>query len=551
MFDPAEKVLELISLPSEDEVTEFKEANNDYDLKQLGRYFSALSNEANLRGVEYGWLVFGVRDKDRAFVDTKYRLDGPRLQSLKSEVGRKTTSGITFVDIYAFEIEPGKRVILFKIPAAPTGVPIAWEGHYYARDHESLVPLNIEKIERIRMQNNRRDWSKDLCDGASIDDLSQEAIARARELYKGKNPTLVKQVDEWDDVTFLNKAKITINGSITKAAIILLGKPESTHFISPAVSKISWILRSKDGIELDYEHFTSPLILSVDQLYSKIRNLKYRYFQEGSLFPEEVYQYEPYVIREALNNCIAHQDYSLGGKINVVENDEESLVFSNLGSFLPVKVENVINSDSPSEFYRNRFLSDAMVNLNMIDTIGSGIRKMFISQRKKFFPLPDYDLADNQVTVSIIGKVLDLNYARKLAQIPNLDLDTIILLDKVQKKKALTAEEAKTLRNMGLIEGVRPNLYVSSKVASSTDLKSDYMKRKGIDDKYYKVMITEYLTKFGSATRSDFEDMLIEKLPDNLSDEQKKNKIKNILQNLKKDKKIKVSEKREWSLDEI
>ena len=49
----------------EDETVEFKEANNDYDKDKIGRYFSALSNEANLRNVQCGWLVFGVKEKGK------------------------------------------------------------------------------------------------------------------------------------------------------------------------------------------------------------------------------------------------------------------------------------------------------------------------------------------------------------------------------------------------------------------------------------------------------------------------------------------------------
>lgn len=550
MFDPSKKLAELLSLPSENEIVEFKEAKTTFGLQEIGKYFSAMSNEANLKTKDCAWLVFGVRDGDRALVNTEYRRDSRSLQNLKQEIAQKTTAGIGFIDIFDFEGMPGKRVIMFQIPPAPLGMPVAFEGHYYARNHESLVPLNIEKIERIRIQEPRRDWSKTICEDATIHDLSPDAIIKARELFKRKNPDLAQHVEEWDDIKFLNKAKITIKGRITNTAILLLGRPESVHHISPAVSKISWILKSQDGIELDYEHFTSPLLLSIDQLYAKIRNLKYRYMHEGSLFPDEVFTYEPAVIREALNNCIAHQDYLLGGKINVVESENSTLVFSNLGSFLPVRIENVIKSDAPSEFYRNRFLSDAMVNLNMIDTIGSGIRKMFISQKNKFFPLPEYDLRNNQVSVTIIGKVLDLNYARKLAQIPDLNLDTIILLDKVQKKKSLSADEAAQLREAGLIEGKRPNIYISSQIAQKTNEKSEYMKRRGIDDEYCKKMIIDYLEKFNVGDRSDFEAMLLAKLSDNLSLVQKKNKVRNILQSLKRENKIKLHQNtKQWELN--
>ncbi len=548
MFDPKKKAIELISAASENEVLEFKEANNDFDLKRIGKYFSALSNEANLKAIAEAWLVFGVKDKGHDLVNTRYRHALGALQKVKSEISAGTTGSITFTEIYEVEVEVGKRVVLFRIPAAPRGIPIAWKGHYFARDNEELKPLNIEKIERIRAQANKYDWSAALCDGASLSDLSSEAIRKARELYKKKNHSIAEESDTWNDATFLNKVRVTIGGQVTNTAILLLGKPESIHFISPAVSKISWILRSKEGTELDYEHFTSPIVLSVDKIYSKIRNLKYRYMSGGSLFPEEVFKYDPYVIREALNNCIAHQDYELGGKINIVENEDDSLVFSNLGSFLPLSVENVIHADAPSEFYRNRFLVDAMVNLSMIDTVGSGIKKMFISQKEKFFPLPEYDLSGNKVTVAIVGKVLDLNYARKLAQIPELTLETIMLLDKVQKKKPLSSDEAKTLRSLGLIEGIRPNLYVSSRVANKTNEKTDYMKLRGIDDEYCKKMIVDYLKRFKSGMRADFEMMLLDKLPSNLNDIQKRSKIRNILQSLKRQGLIKLTVGKTWIL---
>ena len=274
MIDPVKIVHELVSKGLEDEIVEFKEANNSFNFNILGKYFSALSNEANLKEKDCAWLCFGVKDSDRSFTNTRFRPDTQKLQSLKGEISKNTTSGITFIDIFAFEVESGKRIVLFQIPPAPTGVPVNFKGHYYARNHNELTSLNIEKIERIRIQTPRKDWSKNICREATIDDLDPDAILKARELFKKKNQNLAKYVDNWDDEKFLNKAKITICGKITNAAILLLGRPESVHFLSPAVSKISWILRDKGGIELDYEHFTSPLILSVNKLYAKIQKPK-------------------------------------------------------------------------------------------------------------------------------------------------------------------------------------------------------------------------------------------------------------------------------------
>ena len=549
--DIEKKLDELIASQFETEVTEFKEAKNSFSFDELGQYFSALSNEANLHNKNCAWLIFGIEDKKHKIVGTKYRNNDKELNSLKEEIARQTSENLTFIEIYKCTRKDAegndKRVLLFQIPPAPKGIPIAFKRMYYGRDGESLVGLSIEKIERIRSQSKSEDWSAKLITEASIEDLDSDAIQFARHVYIQKNPKLAEEVPTWDDQTFLNKAKLTINGKITNTAIVLLGKSESEHYISPATSKITWILKDKDGIEKDYEHFTCPLILSIQEVYKKIRNIKYRYIAEGNLFPDEVQQYDPYTIREALNNCIAHQDYTMGGKIILIEKEDGELIFSNSGDFIPSSIEDVIKSDAPENRYRNSFLANAMVNLNMIDTIGSGIKKLFNIQRNKFFPLPEYDLSDHKVKVTITGKVLDSNYARKLAEDKTLSLFETMILDKVQKNKKLTNEEYKLLKSKNLIEGKRNNYFISSTVAEITNQKPDYMKLRGINDDYCKKIIIDYIKKFKTAKKGDLEEILLEKLGDSMTDIQKKNKIKNILQSLRRDGVIEPHGK-EWIL---
>src|SRR5690606_33793316 len=142
----------------------------------------------------------------------------------------------------------------------------------------------------------------------------------------------------------------------------------------------------------------------------------------------------------------------------------------------------------------------------------------------KFFPLPEYDLSNKKVKVTINGKVLDINYARKLAQLPGLSLDEIVLLDKVAKNKPLKKEEAKSLKVKKLIEGRSPNFFIASKVAKDTDEKAVYIKHKAFDDAYYYDLVIEYLKKWKQASRADIRDWLLAKLPDVLDEEQKENK---------------------------
>ncbi len=532
---------ELKTLSSETEWVEFKEAKSGFSFKELGQYFSALSNEANLKGQPYGWLIFGVSDKTREIAGTGYRPNRSDLDSLKSEIANKTTNRITFIEIYELLLPEG-RVIMFQIPAAPQGIPIAWEGHYYGRDGESIGALNLQEIEQIRNQGNQYDWSAQICEGATIDDLDPSAITKARQNYKDKFPDKASDVDSWDDLTFLNKAKITVQGKITRIAIILLGRDESEHFLSPSVAKITWVLKDENNIEKDYEHFGPPFLLNVEAVYAKIRNLRYRYLLDSSLFPTEVTKYEPWVIREVLNNCIAHQDYELRGRISVVENPDD-LIFTNLGKFIPESVERVIEQDAPPERYRNPFLANAMVNLKMIDTLGGGIKKMFLLQRQRYFPMPDYDLSEpEKVKVRITGKVIDERYTKLLINKTDLSLKKVICLDKVQKKIKLTPDEYKLLRSQKLVEGRSPNLFVTAQIAAITGEKSSYIRYRAFDKRYYKEMVIELIKKFDSASRQDIDRLLLSKLPDILDEKQKLKKINNLLNEMsRKDKTIRNS----------
>jgi ATP-dependent DNA helicase RecG len=526
---------QLLSLPGETEVVEFKEAKNNFDFAKLGKCFSALSNEANLKHKPFAWLVFGIQDNSHQIVGSNFRTNRKDLDNLKAEIAQFTTNKITFMEIYELSAVQG-RVVMLQIPAAPRGIPIAFKGHYYGRDGESLVALNIEEMERIR-NSVAEDWSAIIIHSATINDLDENAIEVAKRNYVSKYSEKADEILQWDTVTFLNKAKLTIKGKITRTAILLLGKEEAEHFLTPADAKIRWVLKDKEGVEKDYSIETCPLLLAVDKIYVKIRNLKYRYIKDGTLFPEEVLQYEPYVIREALNNCIAHQDYTKGGKINVVEL-EDTLVFTNYGSFIPGSVEKVVTDNAPEEQYRNKFLATAMYNLKMVDTIGSGIRKMFNYQRQRYFPLPEYDFSDNRIKVTITGKVLDMDYAKLLAQNSELTLEEIILLDKIQKKKKITDAEEKHLKARKLIEGRKPNFFISLKVAQKIEQKANYTKTRGLDNTYYQDFIVKALEQHTNLNRNDIDELLFSKLPDWMNDAQKKIKVNNLIAKLRKDGKI-------------
>lgn len=208
-------LLEQLITAWENEVVEFKQAGKDYDTDKIGEYFSALSNEANLRNAERAWLVFGINDKTRAVVGSNYRMEIERLQGLKNQIAQATEPSITLRDIHVLE-HPQGRVILFEIPPAPRGIPIAWKGHYYARAGESRTSLGLDKLDDIRQQTLQQDWTAQVITAATLDDLDEIAVTKARESFAQKyaNRFAVGEVMSWPLITFLDRARITQNGNI-------------------------------------------------------------------------------------------------------------------------------------------------------------------------------------------------------------------------------------------------------------------------------------------------------------------------------------------------
>jgi predicted transcriptional regulator containing an HTH domain and an uncharacterized domain shared with the mammalian protein schlafen len=530
-------ILNKLILSWESEVVEFKEAGKDYDKNKIGQYFSAISNEANLKGLQHGWLVFGVRNKDRMIVGSDYR-NSKGLDVLKQEISVGTTGGISFIEIYeVYPLVDGekKRVILFQIPAATTATPTGWNDHFYGRNGESLGALSVEEIDRIRGQE-KKDWSKQIVLRATIKHLDKNAIKLARENYKKKmnKQYISEEVDQMSDEQFLKKLKLMIDGRLTNAAMLLLGN-EDYDYLFQSVPEASWrIYDSKNDVN-DYEIFKIPYITLSERLFGKIRNLTYRYMpNQLTLFPTETKQYDMWLLRELLNNCIAHSEYTYGGRIYLNE-FEDRIILTNPGSFLPGRIEPILNPGYNPPFYRNQLLAETMVKLNMIDSQSTGIRRVFRIQKERYFPLPDYDFSNRQqVKVCIYGRILDENYSHILFKNPDFDLETVFLIDCVQKGIKIDKDAVKYLRKLKIIEGKIPNVFLSATISETIGEKDRYVKNKAFDDQYYKDLIVKYLAQYGSAKRKDINALLWDKLPSIMEDKRKEDKIRNLLTSLRK-----------------
>lgn len=521
----------LRAMPSETEWFEFK--RNHAEPERIGAYLSALANEAALRREARGYLVFGIDDGTHDVVGTTFDPYTTKAKGNQDLLPWLAAGLVPNPGVEPFVVaHPRGRIVVLAVGPA-RGQPVAFHGIASVRAGNAVAPLAKHPEKARALFTLDHDWSAEAVPGATLADLDPDAIATAKKQFAVKHPTQAGEIAGWDDATFLNKARVLRQGAVTRTAILLLGRPEASTLLAPAVARVSWILKDEHNRELDYAHFDPPLLLAGDRLLQRVRNLTVRVLPSGTLFPQEITQYDPWVIREALHNAIAHQDYLRHGRITVVEFPERLLV-TNVGEFLPGSVESVIEQDAPQAIYRNPFLATAMVELGLIDTQGGGIKKMFETQRRRSFPLPDYDLSrPGEVRVEIQGRVLDERYTRLLLQQPGLSLSEVMLLDRVQKGRELTRDQHKHLKARGLVEGRYPHPIVSGGIAKATGEVARHIRQRGLDKRHYIELMLEMIRVHGPVGRKELDELLVPKLPERLTEKQKRIKVRNLVQELR------------------
>ena len=531
---------------------EFKNLKNSFCGDEKNDVISYVSAIANMDG---GDLVIGVHDKTLEIVGTDtYNYDKQKAILRLTERCVNLSTEDLYIDEFITD-DTNRKVWVIHIPKHLPKRPVFAHNKAWQRIEDSLVEMTTERMSTILDEPifSETDWSAQIVSDATIDDLDEVAIAKARMMFKKVHSRIPEaEVNAWTVETFLSKCGIMKNGGITRAAIILLGKYESAFKLRPAVVQVTWTRRDEKQDVVDYEHFTVPFILTVDEILSKIENLTMREMPGGTLFPDTMKQYDDYTIREALHNCIAHQDYTMQQRINFVENPTY-LYYSNAGSFIPGTLENALTNEEPQAYFRNECLCRAMVDFNMIDTVSRGIKKMFNEQWRRHFPMPDYeiDAKNRKVSVRIYGNEINEQYTNLLKTDNSLTLWDCISLDAIQKGRTIHEDIAQDLLNRGLIEGEAPNYTISLGIAKATRQLQGYTKQKGLDKEKIKQMILQYLKNAGTdgAKRDSIYEYVKDVMPQVKTNEQQLRLLGDILSALSADKLI-YAKGRIWFLKE-
>lgn len=413
-------------------------------------YVTAFCNEGG------GYLVLGMEDAyPHKVVGTKQN-EGT-LGDLESSIYRDTQIRPVIYDLYEDEVNKTGRVVVIEIPPRPVGKLFRFEDVALMRVGEELKPMSDEMIFSI-LQEHEPDFSADICDGITINDLDAEAIRILKQKYaiKQKNPDFLTL----PDAQVLSDLNLIKNGKVTNAALILVGKQEVLNSRLPQASVILEFRKSESLVPYtNRQIYGQPFYKMIDLLWHDIdlRNDKIDVSENSYIFNIPYFNEE--VIRESINNAIAHRDYRRTSE-TVIKQYPQKMIIMNTGGFpLGVTIENLLRVQSTP---RNRLLADVLAKTGIVERSGQGIDKIYKNTLSEGKDEPDYSHSDPfRVELHISAVIKDKAFAmfldseqRDLSEEERLSVFEVMALNYIREGKSgfVEKEIIKSLLDRKLIE---------------------------------------------------------------------------------------------------
>ena len=467
-------------------------------------YVVALANEKG------GKLILGLKDDyPHTVIGTNQCLNATG--KLEQDIYNDLQIRIKTEELFD---ENNRRVLIIHIPSRRPGKLLKFEDVSLMRVGEELLPMSDEQYLEI-IQESEPDFSATICKNLHIDDLDKAALKKLKEDYSRKQNNL--QFLTLNDIQILNDLELIREGELTYAALILLGKEKIIKKIIPQSAIILEYRTSEAKIPFDQrKEFKSPYYLGIDILWNSIneRNGIIPVHEGPYIFDIPLFSRE--VIRESINNAIAHRDYQIQSEV-VIKLYPNKFVITNPGGFpLGVNINNLLTINSTP---RNRLLTEILAKTGIVERSGQGVDKIFYQCITESKGLPDYSKSDDyQVELIIPGIVRDKAFFLFINQIQQdksdeekLSVQDVIILDLINQgadKSELNLDVVNKLYNEKLIEKVgrtRKLKYRLSKIYYSfIGQEGRYSKETPLNEEQIFSNIYTHLKRFKSAQIKDF-----------------------------------------------
>jgi ATP-dependent DNA helicase RecG len=472
----------------EDEHLEFKEAKHNFHFETLVKYCVALANEGG------GKMILGVTDKPpRTVVGSQAFRDLERTKAGLIERLRLR------VDVEEIQ-HPDGRVLVFQVPSRPIGMPIQYEGAYWMRGGEDLIPMTPDLLQRIFAEAGP-DFSAEVCVSAGLDDLDPTAVEVLRRLWQRKSPDL--DLANRSAEQLLADAELIVDGRVTYAALILLGKRGALgkHL---AQAEVIFEYRSNEapGPAAGRHEFRQGFLLVLDEIWRLI-NLRndLQHFQQR-FFVWDVPTFNERVVREAVLNAVSHRDYRHGGSVFVRQYPRRIEIVSP-GGFPPgIAPENILREQNP----RNRRIAEVLGKCGLIERAGQGFDLIFRECIRQSKPLPDFSHTHaHSVWLTLHGEIQDPEFLRFLEEIGQermaaFSTDDFLVVDLVHREQPVSdylKSRVEHLLEQGIIErmgrgrGVR--LLLSQQFYRRLGKAGVYTRKRGLDRETNKMLLLKHI----------------------------------------------------------
>lgn len=427
-------------------------------------YVTAFCNEGG------GYLVIGMEDAYPHEVIGTKQCEG-QLGVLESDIYRDVQIRPTVYELYEDEANKKGRVLVIDIPSRPVGKLFRFEDVPLMRVGEELRPMSDEMMFQI-LQEHEPDFSAEICEGVTIDDLDIEAIRILKQKYatKQKNPDFITLPDE----QVLSDLQLIKENKVTNAALILVGKQEVLNAKLPQAAVFLEYRKSESLVPYtNRQEYRQPFYKMIDLLWHDIdlRNDKIDVKENSYIFNIPYFNEE--VIREAINNAITHRDYRRNSE-TVIMQYPQKMVIINIGGFpLGVTIENLLRVPSTP---RNRLLADVLAKTGIVERSGQGVDKIIKNTLAEGKEQPDYSHSDPfRVELQISAVIKDKAFAifldseqRDLPEEERLSVFEVVSLNDIRQghSELVSKEMIKQLLDRNLIEKrgrTRGTYYILSK----------------------------------------------------------------------------------------
>ncbi|MFW5720610.1 MAG: RNA-binding domain-containing protein [Candidatus Dojkabacteria bacterium] len=511
-----EKLTELLRCKSENEHLEFKEMKNEISItggdkkqrKSLLGYVVALANEGG------GKIILGVADKVPAGEKIR-RVVGTQALRNSEEAKRLIFNTINLrIDIEEVDIE-GKRVVVITVPSRPAGVALRFFGVPLMRIGESLEEMDDQTLRSIIMET-ASDYSSEVVEGITLDDLDLEAISKLKKLWAEKSGAT--EYLTYTSEKLLSKLLLVRGKQVTVAGVLLLGKSEIIGQYLPQ-SEFIFEWRTQPGkIDFDFKKvWRKPFLTIFEDIWEVIHARNVRTPFKQGFIESDIWAYDRNSVREAILNAFAHREYRNRVEPVFIKLSPEKCMVKSPGGFLPgVSAENALFVEGR---WRNRLLMEVLHEIGLVERSGVGLDRIFMTSISSGKGAPQLEeTSDGFVQLELPAPVKDIafvSYLEKVSaekQIVFNEIEDLIEVEHIRETgKYLDKKRLERFLTSTIVEktgkGTGTKYFLSRKYYEQAGKKGEYTRKKGLHNDTRLELLRSFFHDNAFGTMDDLRDV--------------------------------------------